>query len=220
MYLLTQCFLVLFLFALVSHQAIPSYYKSSQWSVRGEQCDVHFGVQSDTPLAYLKAFFDVIGFDHQTIVNSDGLLRGYCDELSYCPEWRTIERYPLRWIRPILQQLRCGKAKNSRMLYCCPKVNIFDDKTRIVFPDEISFEEITEKITIQHNQHPNRHLLPGLDQNDCQSRISRSLNIPSTRIMGGKKARIGQYPMIVRLAYKPIDRGRITYTHIECPVAV
>lgn len=94
-----------------------------------------------------------------------------------------------------------------------------DDTTRIVFPDDVSSEDITEKVTIQYNQHPNRRLLPGLEQSDCQSKMSRSLDIPSTRIMGGKKARLGQYRMMVRLAYKPIDRGSTTYAHIECPVA-
>lgn len=118
--LLTQficcLFLVLFFFVHTSHQAIPSFYESSQWSVRGEQCNVHFGVQSEIPLTSLKAFFDAIRFDHQTTLNPDSLLRGHCDELSYCPSWRTIERYPSRWMQPILHQLQCGKAEDKMML--------------------------------------------------------------------------------------------------------
>lgn len=191
----------------VSHQAIPSYYGSwSSLSVRGERCDVHFGVQSDIPVLALESFFDL---NHSTVLSSEGLLSGHCDELPQCPAWKTIERNPSRWTQPILRKLRCGKSKNQILLYCCPEVKMADDTTRIVFPDELPPEEKnTENFAIPYNLHPNRHLLPGLNRSDC---LSQPLEMPSTRIMGGKKARLGQYPMVVRLAYKPIDRGSRTY---------
>ncbi len=191
----------------VSHQAIPSYYGSwsSQWSVRGERCDVHFGVQSDIPILALESFFDL---NHSTVLSPEGLLSGQCEELPQCPAWKTIERNPSRWTQPILRKLRCGKSKNRVMLYCCPEVKMADDTTRIVFPDELPPEENTENLAIPYNLHPNRHLLPGLNRSDC---LSQPLEMPSTRIMGGKKAHLGQYPMVVRLAYKPIDRGSRTY---------
>lgn len=189
-----------------SHQAVLPYDSSSS-SLRGDRCLVHFGVQSDVPSLIIDAFFDSTRLDRQSVLDHDSVLHGICTEFSHCPAWKTIQQYPPRWMRTVLRQLRCGKAKDGAVLNCCPEIKSTGDSSTIVFPTD--GEEITfgETATF-YKQHPNRHLLPGLDRKACTT--EERFTGRTGRILGGKVARLGQFPWMVRLAYKPTDRGILT----------
>ena len=204
-------FLFRFIFCLVhlltfhvSHQKVLD---SSLLNNSDKQCSVNFGVQSDIPPSLLDAFLQSFLLDRKNVLDSENLLHGRCTDLFHCPTWRIIERYPPKWKRPVFRLLQCGsKEDDGTALYCCPEVA--SDASRILFPDESLAKEegITEGV--RYNTHPNRRLLPGLNQSDCQANV-----LPMGRILGGKIAGLGQYPWIVRLAYKSSDRGNIKYTY-------
>lgn len=170
-------------------------------------CMVHFGVQSNISFALLDAFLDSFQLNRQDVLDRENSIRGNCTDLAHCSIWKLIERYPSRWKYPVFRHLRCGKKEDDgTVLFCCPEVKEVSDTSRIVFPDESSYKEGTaESSLVNYNMHPNRRLLPGLNPNDCPTKM------PSMgRIFGGNSARLGQYPWIVRLAYKSSDRGKNT----------
>lgn len=189
----------------ISHQVeLRDDFSSAAAAVLSDRCLVHFGVQSDIPSAIFESFLSLVRLDRQSLLDRDGILHGYCAEFVQCPAWRTIDQHPPRWMIQIGRHLRCGKTKDGVLLHCCPEIKAIHNPSTIVFPDEI-----TEEVTVSCNQHPNRRLLPGLDRSDCLA--AGTLSNKMGRILGGKSARLGQYPWMVRLAYKPDDRGKFNW---------
>lgn len=189
----------------VSRQEIAPY-GFSLWSGRGDPCSVHFGIQSSIPHLAVDAFLESAQLNRQSVLDVDDVLRGRCTEFANCPPWRRTRRYPPTWMRSVFRELRCGLAEDGALLYCCPDViNEVWDTSRVVFPDASpDVKRITQTAPALCDHHPNRRLLPGLNLNDCIAPTSAT-----GRILGGKSARLGQYPWIVRLAYKPNGRGNM-----------
>lgn len=203
MRLLCQIFVNIFVFRVTHQEILPARYVQ-----HGDDCLVHFGVQSDIPLSITEAFMNFSRLDHHSVLDSDHLLHGKCTEFNRCPAWRFVSDTDRpRWVTPILRHLRCGISRDQTiLLHCCPAVRSLVDGIEFVFPDEdSSANKMTEMpFTLDHNQHVNRRLLPGSVPSDCLQSATKRMG----RILAGKTAHLGQYPWMVRLAYKPNDRGK------------